>query len=498
MSIALIPLDERPVCTQLPASVARIAGLDCALPPAKALPSIRQPGDPGVLAGWLQERVGTSGHLVVSLEGLGFGGLIPSRIGDESASDVLGRWSALDHPGATVFGFTLVPRTPDSLDAMEEPSYWNPYGPALHRLSGALATGKGVEEARSALPEEVRRDWLGRRMRQHTLALAALELTGRSVIDHLVVGIDDASQRSLSATDQEALEGWVERLELGGRALVQPGADEIGAVLVARACLDVLGTSTPRIGVLCADPGTLERVAPYESTTVRETIRRQLESAGAVADFGGADAGKTGGWDAVLVVHAPEAPRTPHADWAVSPQQSNDTEAAAATAQLVLDAAAGSPVVGLADVHRPNGADPALIAALDERGAWRHLSSFAAWNTAGNTVGTVAAQLVATCAGRAAGTYNPDEARLALARRVVEDYGWMSVERARVRAELGSNPELHDSVEPADTHNPVLRAAEDRLNAVLERPGFEEIHLSGLTLPWHRTFEIDFTLGTDR
>ncbi|TDK26618.1 DUF4127 family protein [Arthrobacter crusticola] len=252
MSIALIPLDERPVCMQLPASVARIAGLDCALPPAKALPSIRQPGDPGVLAGWLSDRMGTSGHVVVSLEGLGFGGLIPSRIGSESVSDVLRRWSALDHPGATVYGFSLVPRTPDSLDAMEEPSYWNPHGPALHRLSGALATGEGVDQARDALPEEVRRDWLGRRMRQHTLALAALELTGRSVIDHLVVGIDDASQRSLSATDQEALEGWVERLELGGRALVQPGADEIGAVLVARACLDVLRVRAPRIGVLCA------------------------------------------------------------------------------------------------------------------------------------------------------------------------------------------------------------------------------------------------------
>jgi hypothetical protein len=74
----------------------------------------------------------------------------------------------------------------------------------------------------------------------------------------------------------------------------------------------------------------------------------------------------------------------------------------------------------------------------------------------------------------------------------------MSVERARVRAELGSNPELHDFVQPSDTRHPILRAAEDRLNAVLERPGFEGIRLSGLILPWHRTFEIDFTLGTDR
>ncbi|WP_028281348.1 DUF4127 family protein [Arthrobacter sp. H5] len=493
MRIALVPLDERPVCTQLAAGIARIAGLECVLPPATALPQVRQPGNAQALMDWLDTQESESSHLVVSLEGLGFGGLIPSRIGQESIPEVLRRWSALERPGASVYAFMLVPRTPDSLDAMEEPDYWNPHGPALHHLSAALCTGVGVEHAREAVPEDVRRDWLARRMRQHTLALAAIDLAGRKVIDRLVIGIDDAAEQSLSATDQHALEAWVARLELGDRARVQPGADEIGAVLVARTCLKILSASAPRIGVLCADPEALNRVAPYESAPVYETIRRQIESAGGHADFGQVNAGR---WDAVMVIHPPEAARTPHADWAVAPDHHLDHAFAAATAKLVIDAADQAVVVGLADVHRPNGADPALISALDTAVAWPLLSSFAAWNTAGNTVGTVAAQLTAAWAGRSAGTYNPDEASLAMARRVVEDYGWMSVERARVRAELGSDPTLHDSVSPHDTRNPVLQRAEERLSRVLERPGLEGIRIApeSLVLPWRRTFEIELTL----
>lgn len=493
MKIALVPLDERPVCTQLAAGVALVAGLECALPPTTALPQIRQAGDARALMEWLDSQKSESSHLVVSLEGLGFGGLIPSRIGRESIGEVLGRWSAVESADVQVYGFMLVPRTPDSLDAMEEPGYWDPHGPALHHLSAALSTGHGVEAARAALPEDIRRDWLTRRMRQHALALAAVELTGRQVIDRLVIGIDDATEQSLSAVDQHALENWVTRLDLGEKARVQPGADEIGAVLVARSCLDILSARSPRIGVLCADPEALDRVAPYESGPVHQTIRRQIEAAGGYADFGQVDTGK---WDAVMVVHPPEPARTPHADWAVAPDDHLDHDGAADTAKLLTSASEHVSVVGLADVHRPNGADPALINALDTAGAWPLLSSFAAWNTAGNTVGTVAAQLTAAWAGQKAGTFNRKEASLALARRVVEDYGWMSVERAQVRAELGSDPTRHDSVSPHDTQNPVLHAAEERLSRVLERPGFEGTRIApgSLTLPWRRTFEIDFRL----
>lgn len=499
--IVLVPLDERPVCTSLPSDIASIAGLDCALPPTALLPRIRRPGDTAGLTDWLITSQQDASFAVVSLEGLGFGGLIPSRIGRESAAEVAERWSVLRQPGCPVFASTLVPRTPDSADAMEEPEYWDPHGPALHRLSSALASGVGVAEARAAVPATVRADWIGRRLRQHTLALTAIELAAHGDVARLVVGIDDAAAQSLSAADQHALDDWVNRCELGDQVFVQPGADEIGAVLVARACLAVRGVRAPTIGISCSDPESLNRVAPYESSPVRETIRRQVEAAGGRAVFldGNAEphGHSTAPCDAILVVHPPEVPRSPAADWAMAPDGHTDPHQATLTAALVTRALTRTTFVGLADAARPNGADPALVAALDAADSWRALSGFAAWNTAGNTVGTVAAQLVAGWAGHKSGTLDTGAVRLAVARRVVEDYGWMSIERDRVRTELGSPRTRHDHVAEPDTGNPVLRNAETRLAAVLAaRPGLSPVRIEpgSLTLPWQRTFEIDLRL----
>jgi hypothetical protein len=55
VQIALLPLDERPVNTRLPADVAAIAGGRVLLPPASILPSMRRPGDTSALREWLHQ-----------------------------------------------------------------------------------------------------------------------------------------------------------------------------------------------------------------------------------------------------------------------------------------------------------------------------------------------------------------------------------------------------------------------------------------------------------
>lgn len=486
--IALVPLDERPVCTALAVETAAIAGVGCELPPPDLLPDVRTPGNADSLAAWLHERRAGGADTVVSLDTLAFGGLIPSRIGDEAATTALARWDALRNGPGRVRAFMLVPRTPDSTDAFEEPSYWSEHGPSLHALSAALAEGAAMNEAGAGIPEPVRLDWIGRRLRQHVLTLSALAMSADGGLDQLVIGIDDASERSLSAADQKAAQDWIDRLGINGKSLVQPGADELGAVLTARSCQALLSVEGPLIGVLCPDRPSLDRSAPYESSPVKETIRRQITAAGGTACF---DSSRLGQWDAVMVVHPPESG---HGDWAVGPFSQTDERIAAGTVNLLGSVLGTGALVGVADIGRPNGADPHLVSAIDGTGAWNQLTSFAAWNTAGNTIGTVAAQLTAAHCGTRAGTFDADRARLAVARRLVEDYGWMSVERRRVRSELSSPAQTHDAVTPPDATNPVLAAAETRLNRGLrERTGMGAAHIvpGTLRLPWGRTFEMD-------
>jgi len=491
-SFTLIPLDDRPACLALPAEVAAIAGVTLDVPPTSLLPHARRTPAPGGLARWFTAARPRTDASIVSLDALAFGSLIASRTGTERIDEVLASWAPLLAPGPAVHAAIAIPRSPDTRDASEEPDYWDPYGPDLHRMSRALSEPgarltTALAELGSDLPAATVRDWMGRRLRQHVLAMTALDLLRRNVLASLIIGVDDASPGSLSAAAQHELETWSRIVGTDDRAFIQPGADETAAVLVARAYLRSVGGPPPRVALVCADPAGLQRHAAYETQAVGRTLVHQLTAAGALPTDDAADA------DTVLVVHPPADGRYA-GDWALTPPQALNEAAADRTAALLAGHLDSGRRVALADVHQPNGADPALVAAVSREMRWDRLDGFAGWNTAGNTIGTVAAQVVVTHCARRAGTFDPDAHLLALARRVLEDHGWMSVVRARARADIGSDPTRHDTVDPDD---PRRTAWESHLGGLLATyPGLERVRLTpdSLSFPWQRTFEMDLEL----
>lgn len=477
-SIVMVPLDERPVSTSLPAAIAAVAGVPVALPPAPCLPRQKIAGDLEALSAWLADRAADSEAVVVSLEGLAFGGLLGSRVGDEQVADVVPRWSVLSTLQVPVHASVVIPRAPDADDDWEEPRYWATHGRDLHALSAALDSGYGLAERRAAVPADIRADWLGRRLRQHVLALTAVGMAHRGELATLLVGVDDAAPVSLSALDQRAVADWSRRLELDDRLLVRPGTDEAGSVLAARAVAGAYGIQ-PRIAVTTAAPGGLDRIAPYETDPVGATARSLVHAAGAVVVEHGSDA------DAVLVVHAPDGA----GDWAVDPPSATDAAAAGHTAELAAGLCSGDVPVGVADAAQPNGADPALVEALKERLPLVDLGAYAAWNTAGNTVGSAVAHLVAHVVGKRAATFDQRAHESLLARRLLEDWAYMSRARALLRRASNTDPTRHDHVGPAHAST-----VEKELQAGLgSLPGFESWRVvpGSTTFPWGRSFEID-------
>ena len=85
--IALMPMDERPATGRHAAMIAAVAGVHVQLPPSSLLSRLRVPGDRDGLSRWLSRS--DADAAVVSLDMLGFGGLVPSRLGYESIPDVL-------------------------------------------------------------------------------------------------------------------------------------------------------------------------------------------------------------------------------------------------------------------------------------------------------------------------------------------------------------------------------------------------------------------------
>ncbi|HMO59328.1 MAG TPA: DUF4127 family protein, partial [Roseiflexaceae bacterium] len=277
MRIALVPLDERPVNTRYPQLIAAIAGAEVCLPPAEVLSDLRRPAQCDELAHWLRAMVDEIDALVVDLGMLAAGGLIASRTTEEPPATVIGRLDLLRElkqrrPDLQIIAFNVITRVSNADDNSEEPLYWGEYGTRFYHFSQLLdrvqrgeAAAAELAAVRGELPEAYVDDFLRRRLRNHTLNLAALHLLHAGILDLLVISSDDTSPYGLGSREKRWIAEWAAVLgfEGTGRLLMYPGADEVGCVLVMRLLLARAGL-VPRLQVEYAIPAGAQIVAPYE------------------------------------------------------------------------------------------------------------------------------------------------------------------------------------------------------------------------------------------
>ncbi|MEU5835921.1 DUF4127 family protein [Streptomyces diacarni] len=504
MHIALLPLDERPVNTRLPQLVGALAGAHVHLPPAGDLSRKKHPAATSALVRWLEAAVDGRtplDALVVSLDMLGYGGLIASRTTQESAAAVLERWEVLRHirqvsPGSAVHAVSLVTRAPNSYNRDEEPDYWADIGADLHRYGAALhrayleepPAGESVDAFRERLPAAHVADFSRRRLRNHTVNLGALSLAADGVLDTLLVTADDTAERSAGSLEQHWLAHWKQTaLPAASGVSMHPGADEVGAVLVARAVLARLRSEPLPVAVTCGVEHGLERVAPYENLPIGQGAR------GHVRGIGGR---KVPVEDAelIVVVHPPDPAG---GDWAHQHPTVRDPEHAEvrATAETVAGhVRAGTPVV-VADCAYPNGSDPALVSALARRVPLTSLAGYAGWNTAGNTVGSALAHGAVHTAARERGVADTAAHHRLLLHRLVEDCAYMTDIRGAALARF-TDQVRHSTLPEGKAETVRAWIAEQLASAADRLPGFEgwAVAPRSLLLPWDRTFEIDFEL----
>lgn len=491
--IALLPLDDRPVNVRLPGDVAAVAGVVLDVPPTSILPAYRQAGDAAALGAWLLERAADPAtvHIVVSVDMLLYGGLIASRTSADTTREVLERLDVLREvrrrrPELPISAVSLVTRASNSYSAAEEPEYWTAHGKEIHALGGdahrLLDEPDVLPLAElTSVPAEIVSDYSARRLRNHIANLSTLALVEDATLDFLAITADDTAPFAAGSAEQVWLRHWMRMLPSGRNVLMYPGADEVGAALVARALSANAGV-TASFSVACADAAGMERIPPYENMSLAASASRQIRAAGAVE--------VAEGGDVTLVLHAPDPAR--HDMFAGRPG-AVDADAVAGTVALIRERLEVGERVALADVRYPNGADEALVRALAEADLLGRLEAFGGWNTAGNTLGSVVAIAAAAVVGRASGTFDARAARVALLTRLLDDFAYQAV----VRTDSGPSlfPDMYPMTDDALVSNAerVIRA---ELTALLESmlPA-DDVRIEELTLPWRRSFEIGLVLG---
>ena len=495
-TVLLLPCDTRPPTLELPLQLARVAGLDMRVPPLEMLNTLNIPGDTKKIAAWLLENVASADAAIITLETFCLGGMIPARRVSDPLEDALARLEVLRqvkrlNPSIKLYAYGVIVRVAHDNDPLEEKSYYGRFGADLRKVSEWMdrvdrgADDSELKAAKKAIPQEILEDWLGTRDRNHALHQHALELLSEGILEHLCLTLDDTTPYGLAARDRRRLEARIDALELWEKADVYPGADEVAAALLARAIVDANGRK-PSVFVRYPSVQAEQSIMLYEDRVLGELVKAHIRAAG------GVPAARASTADLIFAVNAPaikQAHRAP--DFEVVDTANRHLSA---FIDDICDDQNHSRVVTVADVAYANGAEPRFIKQLLARADVTKLAGFAAWNTAGNTLGSAIASGI--CALHCNNKIALAEANFS---RLVDDYLYQSIVRGEVR-EAMNNPSPFDLGElkgvAEEKIEKRIKPLASELFAMHFAPRLENTSLvwHGSSLAWSRLFTGVFPL----
>lgn len=487
--IVLLPLDERPCNYQFPYKLFSHKDLQIVRP--KKLGEKKKPADIDSLCNFLEKECIDADGLVIALDMLLYGGLIPSRLHNRRAEELIKRMAWLrklkqENPKLVIYGFQCVMRCPSYSSDDEEPDYYEQYGELIHKLGEAIHKSRlgliHVSEVKRLLEDmdqEKLNDYLVRRECNKTLNLEALHLVEDGVIDELVIPQDDSAPYGYAAMDQIEIRNVLLHKNLMDKVLMYPGADEVALTLIARMVNTIHGTK-PRVYVKYASEQSKSVIPIYEGNSLENTIKYHILSAGCriteqddKADF-------------ILGITAP-AFKIEESDQQPCMAEGYMTERNIPEfLDYIKDCMKDGKRITICDNAYGNGGELLLIQLLNKNNLLDQVSGYAGWNTSANTLGTAIAEGVdALHYGKSASHMN------FLMERYVEDAGYCSLVRGRVSQRLEKYGMNYFDVK--DVHGIISKEVAEELNDYIKKylsSQVGKITLDQVWMPWHRMFEV--------
>ena len=227
MKICFIPIDNRPVCYNLAKDIASIdENIELFIPPREFLGDLKKNAGVNEILEWL-ENLPACDAMVLSLDTIAYGGLIPSRRGVndkgiiENYDDIKRRVERLKPlmEGRKVYAFSSIMRISNNNYNEEEKEYWKDWGKKIFEYSFS-----GFNDG---IPSEILEDYLETRRRNFEINKLYLEWQKEGIFDTLIFSKDDCAPKGFNVEEAHELE------RLGGKT--KTGADEIPLTLLARA-----------------------------------------------------------------------------------------------------------------------------------------------------------------------------------------------------------------------------------------------------------------------
>ena len=152
--IVMLPLDDRPVNYDYPRLLASVAGVQVELPPREWLGNPWRGSQHEKLVDWLRQTASAADAVIVAVDTLAYGGLIPSRSSPDFFETAVQRLDVLtelksSNPARSIYASSVIQRVSRANSSEEEKPYWAEYGSRMFRLS-YLEHKSALDEASAA------------------------------------------------------------------------------------------------------------------------------------------------------------------------------------------------------------------------------------------------------------------------------------------------------------------------------------------------------------
>ena len=487
--IVYLPLDERPCnYTFVKFLMEDNPEIQLVTPSLAELGDKKKPADYQRVADYLLRECVDADYLILAVDMLLYGGIVPSRLHYFSAEDLQNRLNILKvlkekNPCLKIYAFSLVMRCPSYSTDDEEPDYYGKvgleiflYGQNEHKYALGLLTKAEYERTKELLCAclPYLDDYLQRREINLSLLLDVLQMVGKE-IDEMVILQDDSNPYGFTALDQQKVRKFIQ--DKGIHVDIYPGADEGGMTLLARSICDMKGYAPQIIPVFPLE-ASKNFIPLYEDREVYKSINAQIQSAGSIVAVNESDA------DIFLYCNAPTC-AAHNIDRPYS-EEDDDRDLPKYVAKMHADILADR-AVAVADIAYCNGADVKMTRLMESTFNFLDLAGYAGWNTSSNALGTVIAQSV---------IYyfygNTAAHKRFIAERMYEDIGYC----AFVRKYVWDNEVVSMGYRYEDTKD-MRGAVSQRIEMLLNEYMAENYpsianryQIADCYMPWRRMFEV--------
>ena len=494
--VLLIPLDDRPPCLQFPVKMGLIGDVELVTPPRNLLGRFTQFGKSDSIILWLKKQdLNTFDAAIISMDMLAYGGLVASRVHETPIENALKRLEIIKeirqkYPKIKLYGSSVIMRLAPTGDGKNEAyreklARWADYSPYPENK-------EIVAKLESEIPVEALTNYKKARERNLKINKIAVELTLNQVFDYLILSQDDAKPKGIHVRDREALLGQVKTLNLTEKVAIQPGADEVSMLLLARSMTDKYKYH-PKIKALYSSDSMANQAMPFEDKPLRKTVSFHLKAVGAT-----------------------EVEDARQADILFYVFTSRYEKGRAESFAAEINKNSSKPLI-IADIDPKGdvqGGDTVFTEGVLSYAVFSKVYGYACWNTAGNTIGTALPHGILYGVSQEILKANPKKKvkkRMADAQtwftlnRLLDDFTYHTIVRPKALAiikESKWNAFRLDDFQTKIIKYHCLKELQPLALKIAQKfkntEGGKKITISKLSfdLPWNRTFEaeIDFKI----